>query len=36
MGTTAYKSYRMSFFEEEKFRKFPVRGRFRCWVGVGR
>ncbi len=35
MGTKAYKSYRMSFFENLKYRKFPVRGRFRCRVGVG-
>ncbi len=30
-----YKSYRISFFEKVKCTKFPVRGRFRCRVGVG-
>ncbi len=29
----AYKSYRMSFFEKVKM-QFPVKGRFRCRVGV--
>ncbi len=32
----AYKSYRMSFFEKVTFTKFPVKGRFRCRVVVGR
>ncbi len=32
----AYKSYRISFFEKVKCTKFPVMGRFRCRVVVGR
>ncbi len=31
----ASKSYRVSFFERVKCRKFPVRAKFRCRVGVG-
>ncbi len=32
----AYKSYRTSLFEKVTFTKFPVKGRFRCRVVVGR
>ncbi len=35
MGTKAYKSYRMSFFEKVKM-QMHFRGRFGCRVGVGR
>ncbi len=35
MKKQAYKSYSIKFLENQKFRTFPVKGRFRCRVGVG-